>query len=194
MVFTRLFCGDDWTYTIIHMRRRTHPDWGWGSSFSAVLHYMVCMPCSTCSDFQKSGCQEYRPDVVSFEEKDFCNRSLAQKWVPLHYLSLAMQHWWLLLESLTTQKQMVCSHWLSASSLGPYWTWGCDSVSIQEHLSCFPSCMRDLVLNSGNAILQLWKTIYYLLVIGTILLMVANLDFVCWVDSIVVTSQLGLMS
>lgn len=152
MVFTRLFCGiteHTLSYTCAHTLSG-----GGGLILSAVLHYMVCMPCSTCSDLQKSGCQEYRPGVVCFEEKDFCNSSLAQKWVPLHYLSLAMQHWWLLLESLTTQKQMVCSHWRSTSSLGPLWTWGCDSVSrIQEHLSYFSSCMRDLVLNSGNAIL-----------------------------------------
>lgn len=99
MVFTRLFCGiteHTLSYTCAHTLSG-----GGGLILSAVLHYMVCMPCSTCSDLQKSGCQEYRPGVVCFEEKDFCNSSLAQKWVPLHYLSLAMQHWWLLLESLT---------------------------------------------------------------------------------------------
>lgn len=164
MIFVKLFWGG---YPSIYYNTQTQRE---GFILTAILHYVVCIPCATSSDLQKRHSKTWNAGLVwsPLRRETYVTAHWPTSECLCIILSLAVQHWWLLLESLATQKQIVCCHWLLASSLEPWWTWGCASVSrIHVNLS-FLSCMRGLVWYAESAIPQLWTMVYYLLIIGTI--------------------------
>lgn len=147
------------------MHTHTHPT-DRGLILSTVLHYMVCMPCSMWSPLRR------------------------ETFVTAHGLKSEC-HLWLCNTGVCCRNPWPPkSRWCAVTDCRPP-LWGLSELegmtASQEFRNiwvCFPSCMKGLVLYSGNVILQLWKN--YILIKGTVLLMVANLDFVYWVDSIVV--------
>lgn len=149
---------------------------------------MVCMSCSTCSDLQKSGSQEYKPSVVSFWGERLLYQLIGSK-VSAFVLFIFGYATLVAVVGILNHPKADGVLSLTCQPLFGGLSELEGVIASQEFRNiwvCFPICMRALVLYSGDASLQFWKTMYYLLVRGTILLMVANLDFVCWVDSIVV--------